>query len=350
MDIVKRFSENPLIKPEDIKPSRDDLIVECVFNPGVFQYKGFIGLLCRVAERPEQKKNYLTIPVMNPFHHKIEFLEFSYKDPLLDYDDPRKFRYGNKGYLTTLSHLHLAWGDDEVNFKIDEKPTIEGETEYETFGVEDARITKIEDTYYITHTSVSENGVCVNLRKTIDWSNFENYGIIFPPHNKDCVLFPEKINGKYYALHRPSGILPGGNFIWISSSPDLIHWGNHSILIRTRDNMWDSERIGACGVPVKTDKGWLVIYHGADNTSRYCVGVMLLDYENPGRVISRCSEPIMEPKEDYEKEGFFGNVVFTNGHLVKGEELIIYYGAADKYVCGGKVKISDILNSIKKIK
>lgn len=344
MDIVKRFPENPLIKPEDVKPSKENLIVECVFNPGVFEYKGLVGLLCRVAERPEQEKDYLKVPVMNPFHKKIEFLKFSYKDPLLDYDDPRKFRYKNKGYLTTLSHLRLAWSQDGVNFKINEKPTIEGETIYETFGVEDARVTKIENKYYITHTAVSENGVCVALRETTDWLNFKNYGIIFPPHNKDCVLFPEKINGKYYALHRPSGILLGGNFIWISSSSDLIHWGNHSVLVKTRDDMWDSERVGACGVPIKTEKGWIVIYHAADDKSRYCVGALLLDYENPEKVISRCSEPFMEPTQEYEKKGFFGNVVFTNGHIIKGDELIIYYGAADKYVCGGKVKISDILS------
>jgi len=180
--------------------------------------------------------------------------------------------------------------------------------------------------------------------------NFENYGIIFPPHNKDCILFPEKINGRYIALHRPSGLnLLGGNFIWISESEDLKYWGNHRCIMRTRDRKWDCERIGANGTPIKTDKGYLILYHGSDFTARYCIGAALLDIEKPWKVIGRTDEPIMEPKEKYEKEGFFGNVVFNNGHIVKRDELIIYYGAADKYVCGGKVKISDILNSIKKL-
>jgi len=344
MDIVRRFSKNPLIKPEDVKPSRKDLTIECVFNPGVFVYKGIYGLLCRIAERPKQKEGFVSVPVLTLPSFKMEIIEINFADPELDYDDVRKFVYKGKRYLTTLSHLRLAWSDDGINFKIDEKPTITGETEYETFGVEDARITKIEDTYYITHTSVSENGVCANLRSTIDWLNFRNHGIIFPPHNKDCVLFPEKINEKFVALNRPSGLnFLGGHFIWISESPDLIYWGNHKCIMKTRDGKWDCERIGTNGPPIKTDEGYLILYHGADFTTKYCIGAALLDIEKPWKVIGRTDEPIMEPKEEYEKEGFFGNVVFNNGHIVKDDELIIYYGAADKYVCGGKVKISDIL-------
>lgn len=351
MDIVKRFAENPLIKPEDVKPTSKGLVVECVFNPGAFSYKGLYGLLCRVAERPRQKEGFVSVPILKPPSYKMEILQFSFADPALDYDDVRKFVYKNKMYLTTLSHLRLAWSEDGVNFKISEKPTIEGRNIYETFGVEDARITKIDDIYYITHTAVSENGVCVGLKTTMDWVNFKDHGIIFPPHNKDCVLFPEKIDDKYFALNRPSGLnLLGGHFIWISASYDLKYWGNHRCILKTRNDKWDCERVGANGTPIKTDEGYIVFYHGSDFNTRYCIGAILLDLEQPWKVIARTDEPIMEPIEEYEKNGFVPNVVFNNGHIVKGDEIFIYYGAADKYICGGKIKISDVLTVLKENK
>jgi len=342
MDRSKRLPENPIIKPEDVKPSRKDFIVECVFNPGVFKYRDKIGLLCRVAERTEQKEGMLSVPILE--NNKVKIIEINLRDPELEYKDVRKFRYKEKGYLTTLSHLRIAWSKDGRNFTVEEKAAIYGEGEYETFGVEDCRVNIVEGRYLLTYTAVSENGVCVGLIETENFTDFKRLGIIFPPHNKDCVIFPEKVNGKYYALHRPTGLLLGGNFIWMSSSSDLIHWGNHKCIAKTRENMWDCERIGVNGPPIKTEKGYLILYHGADYNSRYCIGAMLLDPEDPSRVISRTQHPVMEPIQDYEKEGFLGNVVFNNGHIVEGDRLILYYGAADKYICGAEISISEIFN------
>ena len=171
--------------------------------------------------------------------------------------------------------------------------------------------------------------------------------MIFPPHNKDCAIFEEKINGVYYALHRPSSPELGGNYIWIAQSPDRIHWGNHKCIAITRQDKWDSARVGAGAAPIKTPEGWLEIYHGADHHHRYCLGALLLDLNDPSKVLARSTEPIMEPIAAYEKTGFFGNVVFTNGHYVEGDTIKLFYGASDEVICSAEFSITAILNSLK---
>jgi predicted GH43/DUF377 family glycosyl hydrolase len=111
--------------------------------------------------------------------------------------------------------------------------------------------------------------------------------------------------------------------------------------------MWDAARVGAGAAPIRTPEGWLEIYHGATvNPTRYCLGAMLLDLEEPWKVLARSTEPIMEPITDYERVGFFGNVVFTNGQLVDGDELTIYYGASDSVICGARFSIDEILRTL----
>jgi predicted GH43/DUF377 family glycosyl hydrolase len=129
-------------------------------------------------------------------------------------------------------------------------------------------------------------------------------------------------------------------------SDDLKHWGGHCPVARTRPGMWDSVRIGAGAAPIYTERGWLEIYHGADHNSRYCLGALLLDLEEPSKVVARSAEPIMEPVEEYERKGFFGEVVFTNGHLVDGDEITLYYGASDSVICGAKLSLDKILRSL----
>ena len=124
---------------------------------------------------------------------------------------------------------------DGVNFHEDsDYPLLCGEGLYETFGIEDCRVARIGDCYYLSYSACSSNGVCVGLRSTRDWRTVTNHGMIFTAHNKDCAIFEEKINGQYFALHRPSSPEIGGNYIWIAESPDLLHWGNHRCIARTR--------------------------------------------------------------------------------------------------------------------
>jgi predicted GH43/DUF377 family glycosyl hydrolase len=202
------------------------------------------------------------------------------------------------------------------------------------------------DGFILSFTEVSEFGVGVGLIITKDWKNFRREGMIFPPHNKDCAIFEEKINGKYYALHRPSSPELGGNYIWVSESPDLIHWGRHKCIATSRSGMWDSVRVGAGAAPLRTEKGWLEIYHGADSDHRYCLGALLLDINDPSKVLARSTEPVMEPLQSYEQTGFFGNVIFTNGHYVKGDDIFMYYGASDEVICGARLSISEILSTL----
>ncbi|HEU5125315.1 MAG TPA: glycoside hydrolase family 130 protein [Verrucomicrobiae bacterium] len=344
-DLAKRFPENPILRPVDIRSSVAGMKVECLLNPGVFRYQGETFLLLRVAERPKQKEGKTSFPIFNE-SAELKIMEFDNDDPKLDRTDPRVFRYGGHHYLSTLSHLRLVSSRDGLRFTETDAAPIFGQGELETYGIEDCRVIQIGDTYYLTFTEVSANGVGVGLRSTRDWQHIEPHGMIFPPHNKDCAIFPEAIDGKYFALHRPSSPEIGGNYIWLAESPDLKHWGAHRCLARTRPGMWDSARIGAGAAPIHTPRGWLEIYHGADGNNRYCLGALLLDLEQPRKVLARSRDPIMEPRTDYECTGFFGKVIFTNGHVVNGDVLTIYYGASDSVICGAHFSIDEILKSL----
>ncbi len=348
MDIAKRFSQNPLLKPSDLKPGIEGMEITCLLNPGVFRFDGKIWLLLRVAERPTQKEGIISFPVYNK-DGKIEVLSFDAKDPKLDASDPRVIGYEGKNYLTTMSYLRLVSSEDGIHFKEEsEYPPIFGEGKLESFGIEDCRVATTEDGFFLTFTEVSPVAVGVGLIHTRNWKDYTRHGMIFPPHNKDCALFEDKINGKYFALHRPSSPPElGGNYIWVAESPDRFHWGNHRCIATTRDGMWDCARIGAGAAPVRTEAGWLEIYHGADFNHRYCLGALLLDLNDPSKVLARSTGPIMEPIAPYEQTGFFGNVVFTNGHLVDGDTIKMYYGASDEVICGAEFSIAEILNTLK---
>ena len=346
MDIAKRFIQNPLLCPADLKPGIEGMEIVCLLNPGVFLFDGKVWLLLRVAERPKQIEGKISFPVYN-HNGEIEILNFVKNDPLLDDSDPRIINYKNKDYLTTLSYLRLVCSDDGISFYEPQGyPPIFGKGELETFGIEDCRVATMDDGFSLSFTEVSEFGVGVGLIRTKDWKHFSRKGMIFPPHNKDCAIFDEKINGKYYALHRPSSPELGGNYMWLAESPDMIHWGNHKCIATSRTGMWDSARVGAGAAPIRTDKGWLEIYHGADNNHRYCLGALLLDINDPSIVLARSAEPIMEPIEPYEQTGFFGNVIFSNGHYVKGDDIFLYYGASDEVICGAKLSVAEILSTL----
>ena len=346
--MVKRFIENPIITTHDISPSQSDFVVECVMNPGVFRFENKTWLLLRVSERPPQKDGEVSLPIMRE-DGSLYNLEFDKNDPLLDTSDPRKFTYKGNMFLSTISHLRLVCSEDGIHFyEPEDFPThIIGQGGLETYGIEDCRVTFIDDIYYLTYTQVSKNGVGVGLMHTRDWKHFTREGMILPPHNKDCALFGEKIEGKYYCLHRPSGLGLGGNFIWIASSENLTHWGNHQCILHTRKGMWDSERVGAGAEPIKTKEGWLAIYHGADENDRYSFGAVLLDLKDPSKVLARSNDPLMEPTTDYEKNGFYNNVIFTNGHWVNGDKITLYYGASDEVICGAELSIKHILSELK---
>ncbi|CAH8768486.1 glycoside hydrolase family 130 protein [Paenibacillus dendritiformis] len=348
---IYRYEENPLITPADVKPHRDDFEVIGAFNAGVATYNGEVLLLLRVAERPiSTDPNIVKAPVFNPETKELDIIELRVDDERYDFSDPRVIRNKSQSatfeYLTSISYIRIARSKDGHRFTVDDAPFVYPSTELETFGIEDPRVTQIGDTYYIYFSAVSPVGVGESIVSTKDFVNVTHHGMIFSPDNKDVLIFPEKINGKYYALHRPTTKSIGNPEIWIAESDNLLYWGNHQHLLGLRPGMWDSGRMGGGAVPFKTEKGWLELYHGATKEHRYCMGAVLLDLNDPTKVIARSEQPVMEPEADYEKNGFFGDVVFACGAVVEGDTVKMYYGVADTSMACAELSVKEILESL----
>jgi predicted GH43/DUF377 family glycosyl hydrolase len=345
---VYRAPENPIISPKDVKPSREDFEVLCAFNAAVTKVDDEVLLLLRVAEAPiTGDPSIVRVPYFDHEMGELVFKDFEKDDPGIDFSDSRFVVTTDKKYLTSISHLRIARSGDGINFNIEESPAMEACNLYEMFGLEDPRITLIDDTYYINYSAISPiGGVSTCLASTKDWKTFVRHGVIFTPDNKDVAIFPQKINGKYYALNRP--VSSAFNFmdIWISESGDLISWGNHKHLMSSRDGYWDNGRVGCSAVPFLIDQGWLEIYHASDKNGKYSLGAALLDKDEPSKVLARTDKPIMEPEKDYETHGFYGNVIFNCGVICEGGKVKIYYGAADTCMGYAHIELSDILGAL----
>mgnify|MGYP001442273908 CR=1 FL=1 len=345
---ISRYPGNPIIEPKDIKPYLKDYEVIGVFNAGVIRYKDEILLLLRVAERPvENDPRYGLSPYYDVVNKRMEVNRLEKGMPGYDFSDSRGIGTPEGSLLTSLSYLRIARSKDGIHFSIDDRPALFPENQYEIYGIEDCRITHIHDTYYINYSAVSNLGITTCLASTKDFALIQREGVIFQPDSKNIVIFPQKINGRYYAIHRPSSSSFGKPSMWIAESPDLLCWGNHRFLMGCRSGMWDEVRIGASCVPIPLEEGWLEIYHGADRGNRYCLGAVLLDLEQPWQVIARSEAPLLEPEEDYEKEGFFGNVVFSCGALCEDGKVKLYYGAADTSMCYAEIGLSEIMDQLK---
>lgn len=334
-----------LINYKDIKPHADGFEVIGAFNPAVTLCNGETVMLLRVAERAVQtNQNCFCVPVYRE-GSGIEFVNLP-RTSDYDYSDARVVVGKEASYLTSISYFRVGRSKDGIHFDFSDNVCIMPVNKYEEYGIEDARITQIGDTYYITYAAVGSNGINVALITTNDFVRFERKGIILPSDNKDCVIFPDKINGKYMALHRPSISRFGKLDIWTAESDNLIAWGNHKVMLDARISFEPSVRIGAGAVPIKTDKGYLVIYHSADANDRYVLTAMLLDANNPNVVLAKSKRPLIEPTERYERQGFVNNVVFTCGLINKGSVLDIYYGVCDQGVAVASVSVQDVFDNM----
>ncbi|HOK57240.1 MAG TPA: glycosidase [bacterium] len=329
---LKRWSGNPILTPNpEIEWEK-----EAVYNPGAFLHQGKIYLLYRAVGE----------------------------------------------YELYSSRFGLAISKDGLHFeRVSDKPVFEPYANYDKGGCEDPRIVKIENEFFITYAALpnppSKSGNFIEvmqklkvdplyprihvfshtgLLSSFDLYNFKRMGIITPPEidDRDGVLFPEKIDGKYLLLHRPTEWI-GEKFgtdkpsIWLAYSTDLKNWGENKLLLKP-EYPWEEKKIGSGPPPIKTEEGWLLIYHGVDKNFVYRTGVVLLDLNHPEKVIARSPYPILEPEENYEKVGDIPNVVFPTGTVLIDGEIFVYYGAADK-VCGvATTSLKDLLEYVLKFK
>jgi len=317
--MLQRYPKNPIITRKDIPNISPNLVdVTSVFNPGAIKFEDKILLLLRVQNRARE-----TFFLLAESKNGIDFTIYN-----------------------QIIHFN---GIENVKEKI-----------YHCY---DPRITRIEDSYYIMFAMDMDSGCQLGLAKTDDFKLFSFLGINSTENNRNGVLFPEKINGKYIRLDRPNitqlseGPTSGGTIV-ISESENLIHWETIGPVIIGRFHYWD-ELIGAGPPPIKTKKGWLQIYHGIAthfaSSNIYQAGVMLLDLENPSNVISRGKYNILEPREMYELAGQVPNVVFPSGAIVEkvdengfaeyDSEILVYYGAADTVISLAFTNVEDLINS-----
>jgi len=257
------------------------------------------------------------------------------------------------------SHTHngrsiigKAESKDGFSFKVDPEPFLIPATEgvfaeYEAFGVEDLRITPIEGEYLLTYSTYSCHGVRIALARTKDFVTVERVALITQADLRNVVIFPQKFGGRYVRLDRPhSEITPWS--IWISYSPDLIHWGDSRMLIKPMLYHWDEMKIGPGAVPFKTSAGWLNIYHGVFKTMAgavYRLGVALHDLKDPSKMIGVSDHWILQPEDPWEVSGYVPNVVFTCGAVPEDDGTVkIYWGGADTVMCMGTAKIDALIH------
>ena len=252
-----------------------------------------------------------------------------------------------------LSHLSAARSADGVSdWRIDPKPTLAPDPKaysQEIWGIEDPRITYLAELeqYAVVYTAYSHAGPTVALALTKDFREFERYGVITQPIDKDAALLPRRIGGRWALIHRPEGIL--GAHMWVSYSTDLQHWGTPRLMLRARPGgWWDANKIGLASPPIETPQGWLVIYHGVKQTAAgvlYRLGLALFETEAPEHCLKRGDEWIFGPEENYERRGEVDNVVFPCGHTLTdgGDTVNVYYGAADTSIALARGSVKAML-------
>lgn len=250
------------------------------------------------------------------------------------------------------SIIGLAESDDGFRFRVRPEPFITPDTKepfatYEKLSVEDPRICSIDGSYLITYSAYSKHGVRIALAKTDDFQTLDRIALITQADYRNVVIFPQKFGGRYARLDRPhSEISPWS--IWISYSPDLIHWGDSKRIITSVPYHWDEMKIGPGATPIKTEKGWLNIFHGVFKTmdgAIYRLGAALHDLDDPSKIVGVADDWILQPEDPWEVTGYVHNVVFTCGAVAEGDgSLKIYWGGADTVMCVGTARISDLID------
>jgi len=313
---LKRFVGNPILAPIENSPWES----RAVFNPGALLKDNIIHILYRGIAR------------------------------------------NDKYYISQLGH---AYSDDGFHFtRTQKQPVLEPKEAYDKWSIEDPRIMTIDKEIYVTYVAINvpvptpKKLSYTALASTKDFLNFQRLGVITAREDiddRDTVLFPEKFGNDYIMLHRPQQITLNGKYqefesglpsrIWLTRSSSLTQWNMGSPLLKP-EYLWESSKIGIGPPPLKTEKGWLLIYHGVDKNYVYRIGLALLDLQDPTIVIRRLPYPVLEPKENYETTGDFPNVVFPCGAVIREGKLFVYYGGADKVCAVATAGLEEVLDSL----
>lgn len=321
--LVTRYENNPVLAGTDVPYQADT-----VFNAGVIKWQGKYVMVFR-----------------------------------------NDYGYISGGRFSGTS-IGLTTSPDGIHWTVMSEPCFDGKKpeiqalfdlhEGEILRCYDPRLAVIEDAVYMTFAVDTRHGLRGGIAKTTDFVNFEIVSLSVPD-NRNMVLFPEKIGGKYMRLERPMPVYSRGRDrfdIWLSESPDLVYWGRSTMLAGVEDFPYANDKVGPGAPPVKTEKGWLVFTHGVDLDpergkngwedtwkKRYCAGVMLLDLEDPRKVLGIYRKPLLAPETVYEKdEGFRTNVIFPTGAILEDNgEVKIYYGAADTVIALATANVNDLI-------
>jgi beta-1,2-mannobiose phosphorylase / 1,2-beta-oligomannan phosphorylase len=345
-----------LLKKEQFKPCDKRFEVIGVFNPAALRLKdGRIVLYVRIAERLKEtsRGKYVCVP-RSVGDKNYNIVIDKIKRSFVDSSDRGGFHFKDHTVrLKFISHFRRVFlsKDGFGVEKIEQKPCFYGIKSDGELGVEDPRITKIGNRYIMTYVALSHyNSISSSYAVSKDGISWDRRGIIFRHQNKDVVLFPKKISGKYVAFNRPEGNF---NFsaphMWISYSKDLEHWGDDRSVLLSKDS-WDSARVGAGCPPILTKKGWLELYHGVHSKYGYGMGAALFDKKIPHKLIARgpCDVPLLYATKTYEKRGWMPKVVFPTGLIEEGDKILLYSGGADEVVTVKEIELNEIFNHLKR--
>ncbi|MGH9150414.1 MAG: glycoside hydrolase family 130 protein [Acidimicrobiales bacterium] len=312
---LRRFEGNPILQPVAASPWQ----TRAAFNPGALSRDGVVHLLYRAAGSGDGYVSRL-------------------------------------GYATSVDGLHFERASAD--------PVLTPGEPYDSGAIEDPRIVSIDGQVYVTYVAVGVPALTPGklshtaLARTPDFRHYERLGLISPRtdiDDRDTVLLPERVGGRYVMLHRPQQIQPDGTYqewgtgrpssIWVSFSESLTEWDMGSPLLRP-EQPWEAAKIGAGPPPLWTERGWLVLYHGVDADSVYRAGAALLDLDDPSQVTGRLAYPVLEPQESYEMVGDHRAVVFPQGAVVLDGDLFVYYGGADSVCAVATVELDELLAAL----
>ena len=331
---LKKFEGNPILSP--LKTNDWESLVTC--NPGVIYDNGVFYMLYRAAGNDPEHVIRLGLAISKDGFHFQRVSDQPVFGPSEDgpdsgcVEDPRIVKYGKEFYIT-YAYRPYAPG------------------QYWKFGHDEILLPECgDDAPLALRNNLGNTG----LAMTTDFHKFRRLGRLTSPilDDRDVILFPKKVQGKYVILHRPKeyiGQKYGVKYpsIWIKFSNDLLCWEDKKshLLLTGRDNSWE-EKIGGSTPPIKTSKGWLMLYHGVESggLGYYRVGAMLLDSNNPTRIIGKTPLPILEPETEFETKGYYNGCVFPTGNVIVDGTLFVYYGAADKYGCTATCQVDELIN------